>query len=203
MSGMDVEVHEVVLPPALVVVLGRLIDELLALHDEPPGTSDPVWDRLYPVTSSATADDAEIRELVHPDLVTSRREALTAIAGHLETSVESADGAVILLDDDQAVQFLGAVNDVRLALAARVQPALFSDPDVEWPPDAPSRRRAAMVELVDHLAWLQEQLLASLDAETQAHYQALDHDTAQEPDPRADGDQGDGHGHGHDGEDER
>lgn len=185
---MDVEVHELVLPPALVTVLGRLIEELLALHDDPPEDGDPVWDRLYPATSATASDDVEIRELVHPDLALSRRTALTEISAHLQTSTATADGgARILFDDEQAVEFLGVVNDVRLALAARVQPALFTEPETDWPPLTRARRITAMVELVDHLAWLQEQLLTSLDPGTQSHDDTHGHELGHDAPPDATG----------------
>ncbi len=176
---MDIEVHELVLPPVLVEVLSRLVDDLARMHEDPP-EGDPVWDRLYPPASPGTDDDADIRALVHPDLVERRRESLATIRDHLEGTRETDEGAVVLLDDEQCVAFLGAVNDVRLALAVRVDPGLFSDPDVEWPPRRPSVSERVMLELVDHLAWLQEEVLAAIDPETQAHYD-VDPDRGDEP----------------------
>lgn len=169
---MDVEVHRLVLPPLLVEVLSRLVDDLARMHDDPPD-DDPVWDRLYPATSTG-ADDADIRELVHPDLVERRRESLATIRDHLDQTRETDEGAVVLLDDEECVAFLGAVNDVRLALAVRVDPRLFTDPETEWPPPRPSMSERVMLELVDHLAWLQEEVLASLDPDTQAHHDGDD-----------------------------
>lgn len=167
---MDVEVHQLVLPPMLVTILIDLLEQLTQLHDDPPAGRDPVWDRLYPATSPGADDDAAIRELVHPDLVQERRAALVTISSHLSQATEGPEGTVVLLDDQECVHFLGAVNDVRLALAARIQPDLFSASDAQWPPRRPSRDVQAMLELVDHLAWLQEQVLSDLDPDSQTHY---------------------------------
>ena len=191
---MDIEVHELVLPPVLVEVLSRLVDDLARMHEDPPA-DDPVWDRLYPSASPGAEDDAAIRELVHPDLVERRRASLVTIRDHLQGTRETDEGAVVLLDDEQCVAFLGAVNDVRLALAVRVDPGLFSDPDVEWPPRRPSVSERVMLELVDHLAWLQEEVLAAIDPETQAHYDTIG------PSDNDDNDGGEGGEGGSDGDD--
>lgn len=179
MTTVDVEVHQLVLPPMLVTILVDLLDQLTQLHDDPPHEGDPVWDRLYPATSPGADDDAAIRKLVHPDVVEQRRQALATIATHLGQAQEGPEGTVVLLDDEQSVHFLGAVNDVRLALAARIQPDLFETPDAPWPPRRPSRDVRAMLELVDHLAWLQEQVLSELDPDGHVHDdEHPDHDDA-------------------------
>lgn len=164
--------HQVVVPAGAVGLLGRLVDELVALHDE-PDPDHPSWQRLYPRTSDDDAVDADLRELVHPDLVEGRRATFVLVAELLADHDDDAER--ITVDDEQAVALLGVVNDLRLAIAARVDlPGLLSD-------DAggravPDQSVVAAMQVVDWLAMLQEQVLAVIAPESQLHFDDPSHD---------------------------
>lgn len=161
--------HRLVLPPGTVAVLRHLVGRLVALHDEAPA-DDRAWQRLYPSTTADPRLDRDLRELVHPDLVDGRLAAFEAVGEVLAEA--DADASRLDLDDDQAVAFLGVVNDIRLAVAADVDlPGLLGD-DGRLPPDLPEATRAA-IELVDWLSLLQDQVLASLAPESLAYQQEL------------------------------
>ncbi len=168
--------HEVVVPSGTVGLLARLVDELVALHDE-PDPDHPSWRRLYPPTSTDEAIDADLRDLLHPDLVEGRRAAFATVAEVLADHDPRAERLV--LDDEQAVAVLGVVNDVRLAIAARVDlPGLLED-RADRP--VPDEATVAAVQVVDWLAMLQEQLLAGIAPESQQHFDDPVHDDPDAP----------------------
>lgn len=163
--------HEVVVPSGTVGLLARLVDELVALHDE-PDPEHPSWQRLYPATSTDESVDADLRDLVHPDLVEGRQAAFAVVAAVLADHDPDAERLVI--DDEQAVSLLGVVNDVRLAIAARVDlPGMLEGRTDRTVPDEAT---VAAVQVVDWLAMLQEQLLAGIAPESQHHFDDPVHD---------------------------
>lgn len=164
--------HRLVLPAGTVALLRHLVGQLVALHDEAPA-DDPAWQRLYPSTTADPRLDRDLRDLVHPDLVDGRMAAFQVVGEVLD----DADGAGVDvdLDDDQAVALLGVVNDVRLALSARVDLPGLVDDDGELPDDLPEET-LAVVELVSWLALLQDQVLASLAPESLDHQREMARD---------------------------
>lgn len=195
--------HRLVLPAGAVRMLRGLLAELIALHDGAPtaadGSTHPAWRRLYPSTTADPRLDRDLRDLVHPDLVEGRREAFALVADVLAERFEQPDdlpdddpgaavadevrvglGApveVLRLDDDQAMAVLGVVNDIRLALAATVDMPSLLDDDDRLRDDVDDDARGT-VELVEWLAVVQEQVLATLAPLSQAHFDDPVHDRA-------------------------
>ena len=77
--------------------------------------------RLFPrVYLDPTEEDAEaeLQSLVHDDLVKQRIAGFDEIERLLAAGVPDGELVRLVLDDDQTEQFLRAVNDMRLAIAA-------------------------------------------------------------------------------------
>ncbi len=175
--------HRLALPRGAVSLLRGLVGELTALHDE-PDEDHPAWRRLYPRTTADPRLDRDLRELVHPDLVEGRRLALDVVGSALADADDDAD--VLDLDDEQAVALLGVLNDVRLALSARIDlPGLLDEHGGALPADLPDATRMT-VELVEWMAFLQEQVLSTVAPESQAHFDDPVHDRDGDPDPFGD-----------------
>lgn len=120
---------------------------------------DPVVARLFPATVTDDPDaDAELRALLYEDLLTDRLTALRELLALLDRATRHRGGLRIDLDAEEAVLVLGVLNDLRLAMGARVgDEALRREGE---PVDEATAQRLAVM---DHLGWLQEQLLAILD----------------------------------------
>lgn len=129
------------LRPAEAALIAKLADQLLDLLDErapaaagpadpldamvglagpaaemPQPPPDPVLSRLLP---DGYADDAaasaELRRLTESDLVSGKRAAARALRDGLGAE------KLPLLDEEQAQLWLGALNDLRLALGTRLE----------------------------------------------------------------------------------
>lgn len=123
---------------------------------------DPVVERLFPQAVLGDAEsDAELRRLLHDDLLAERLAALDDLVALLERGVAHRGGLRVDLDLEEASLVLGVLNDLRLSIGARigieeVDRDTITEEDPTW------YRLAVM----DHFAWLQEQLLAVLDPES-------------------------------------
>ncbi|MFG3245055.1 DUF2017 domain-containing protein [Streptomyces sp. NPDC048187] len=144
---------------------------------EPP--SDPVLRRLFPdaygdpegAPQAAEAEEqrahsAEFRRYTENDLRAGKRDsALAVIRGLDAVASQSAgeDGAVLKLSADESRQWLGALNDLRLAIGSRLEIADEDDTDLLYrlPDDDP---RKPMVMAYLWLGGLQESLVATLMA---------------------------------------
>lgn len=166
-------------------VLRGLVEELLALltDDEPadaaPGADvppeaaelaamvgigtattlpdDPVLARLFP--NGYTDDDeasADFRRYTEPAL----RDRKRANAGTMLQTL-AAGGGKIVLAPEQALAWLGALNDLRLALGTRAEIEEDWEERVDALPEDDPRRY--ILALYDLLSWLQETLVRSLD----------------------------------------
>ncbi|MGH3440860.1 MAG: DUF2017 family protein [Nitriliruptorales bacterium] len=135
------------LPPALRALL------------EGGDTEDPVLGRLFPPVSPDDADtDAEVRRLIYDDLLQERLESLTAFTEILEAARSRRGKTVLDLDAEQAQAALSVLNDLRLTLGMRVGiTSLDRDEIDETHPAYPT------LAVMDHLAWIQEELLSVLD----------------------------------------
>jgi hypothetical protein len=124
---------------ALVVRLyGEEIDILRQLGEElgqllaSPVAGDPVTDRLFPrAYLDPTEEDAETewQRLVHPDLVESRVNAVTAMLHTLPADVKTGELAEARLDPEQEEAWLRMLNDTRLATGTRL--GVTEDSDLE------------------------------------------------------------------------
>ncbi|GCD37380.1 hypothetical protein OEIGOIKO_05171 [Streptomyces chrestomyceticus JCM 4735] len=166
-------------------------DPLAALFTEGPSEppSDPALARLFPdayggpdeVPDDAThAAAAEFRRYTENDLRTRKREdalavvraldALGPVGGARRTDGSDAaapegavDGAVLRLKPDESRQWLGALNDLRLAIGTRLE---VTDEDESGEllrlPDSDPRKPMVMAYL--WLGGLQESLIETLTA---------------------------------------
>ncbi|MEX2420993.1 MAG: DUF2017 family protein [Actinomycetota bacterium] len=125
------------------------------IHDalSHPDPDDPVYKRLFPPAVLGDPDaERELRELLVDDLLASRRAGLDALVALFDRATPHRNGVRIDLVDDEPLLVLGVLNDVRLAIGARI--------DI----DALDRDAVAYrLALMDHLGWWQEQLLVLLD----------------------------------------
>lgn len=160
------------LAPFEVDLLGRLRDELAGTLSE-GDPSDPVVRRLFPATVTGDDDaDSELRAMIHDELLRSRLEALDALVTVLARATRVRGRSRLDLDVDEANLFLGVLNDLRIALGARIG---IEQLDRDGIDDADPV--AAALAIIDHFAWLQEQLLAILDPAAVRHYEDGPHGT--------------------------
>ncbi|MFJ6565887.1 DUF2017 domain-containing protein [Streptomyces sp. NPDC091292] len=141
---------------------------------EPP--SDPVLFRLFPDayggpgTEDATGDEAdelmaysaEFRRFTENDLRARKREDALAVVHTLDALGAAGDGgAVLKLAPEQSRQWLGALNDLRLAIGARLDVSDEDDADLLYRlPDSDPRKPMVMAYL--WLGGLQETLVSTL-----------------------------------------
>lgn len=127
---------------------------------------DPVVARLFPPTVGGDDEaDRELRGLIHDDLLRSRLASLDTLLALLERGTRRGRGIRVDLVDEEPLLVLGVLNDLRLAIGAQV--GIGSLEREQLDPDDPVTYRVAVM---DHLAWLQEQLLQVLDpASTRVH----------------------------------
>jgi hypothetical protein len=137
----------------------ELEDPLAAMVGLPSGEvhlpDDPVLLRLLP---DAYRDDdgaaADFRRYTDSELRATKRGHATVV---LETVPEG--GGRLDLDRDQCDAWLGALNDMRLALGTSMGVTEETDPE-DYPEDHPARQA---LEVYGWLGYLQESLLSCLD----------------------------------------
>jgi hypothetical protein len=121
--------------------------------------TDPIVKRLFPRTLDGDDEaDAELRRLLHDDLLAARLAGLDALVEVLERGSPHRGHLRVDLRDDEPLLVLGVLNDLRLAIGARIGIEDLDRRQVEE--DDPVSYRLAVM---DHLAGMQEQLLAILD----------------------------------------
>lgn len=148
-----------------VALLRRLRDELAAvLHGD---TDDEIVRRLFPAAVTGDDDaDEELRRLMHDDLLQSRLTALDEVLAYLDRGQRVRRRLVVDLVEGEPVLVLGVLNDLRLALGARIGFDALEERGT-FPPDDP---RVPSLAVMDYLAMWQEQLLAVLDPVSTSHY---------------------------------
>ncbi|KAA6221629.1 DUF2017 domain-containing protein [Streptomyces albofaciens JCM 4342] len=157
-------------------------DPLAALFTDGPSEppSDPALARLFPnayggpdeVPDDAThAAAAEFRRYTENDLRARKREDALAVVRALDAlgpvggkgGEGAVDGAVLRLKPDESRQWLGALNDLRLAIGTRLE---VTDEDESGElfrlPDSDPRKPMVMAYL--WLGGLQESLIETLTA---------------------------------------
>ncbi|GGQ69628.1 DUF2017 domain-containing protein [Streptomyces flaveolus] len=144
---------------------------------EPP--SDPVLRRLFPdaygdpegTPQAKEAEEqrehsAEFRRYTENDLRAGKRENALAVIRALDALASASasageDGAVLKLSPDESRQWLGALNDLRLAIGSRLEIADEDDSDLLYRlPDEDPRKPMVMAYL--WLGGLQETLVSTL-----------------------------------------
>lgn len=140
---------------------------------EPP--TDPVLRRLFPDaygnpeepaslrdTEEQRAHSAEFRRFTENDLRAGKRDnALAVIRSLDELTAAGEGGAVLKLSAGESRQWLGALNDLRLAIGSRLEIDDEGDTDLLFRlPDEDPRKPMVMAYL--WLGGLQETLVATL-----------------------------------------
>ncbi|MGW2741971.1 DUF2017 domain-containing protein [Streptomyces sp. NPDC001450] len=141
---------------------------------EPP--TDPVLRRLFPDAYSdperapespaeaeeCLAHSAEFRRYTENDLRAGKRENALAVIRSLDALSPVDDGGAILkLSPEESRSWLGALNDLRLAIGARLEITDEDDTDLLYRlPDEDPRKPMVMAYL--WLGGLQETLVATL-----------------------------------------
>ncbi|MEV0980619.1 DUF2017 domain-containing protein [Streptomyces sp. NPDC049915] len=141
---------------------------------EPP--SDPVLKRLFPdaytdpeeqpagtrEAEERAAHSAEFRRYTENDLRAGKRENALAVIRSLDALSPAGDGgAVLKLSPGESQQWLGALNDLRLAIGSRLEITDEDDTDLLYRlPDEDPRKPMVMAYL--WLGGLQETLVTTL-----------------------------------------
>ncbi|MFP8884861.1 DUF2017 domain-containing protein [Streptomyces mangrovi] len=136
---------------------------------EPP--SDPVLARLFPdayggpgagMDAGTREAAAEFRRYTENDLRARKREDGLAVVRTLDSLATTGEGgAVLTLTPEQSRQWLGALNDLRLAIGARLEITEDEDGDELYAlPDGDPRKPMVMAYL--WLGALQESLVETL-----------------------------------------
>ena len=123
-------------------------------HDSPP--EDEVLHRLLPNAYADAVDASEFRRYTESTLRSKKQAHAISMRIHLKSA---ADG-IVDLDHDNANAWLGAINDIRLALGVRLKVENGSQEHLEiLAPDDPLR---GVYSVYTWLGWLQESLLSAL-----------------------------------------
>jgi hypothetical protein len=131
----------------------------ITAHDTPP--DDEVLLRLLPNAYADQVDASEFRRYTESTLRQKKQAHAMAMRMHLKAAVDG----VVELDHDSANAWLGAMNDVRLALGVRLKVEENTHQELELlAPDDPMR---GIYAVYSWLGWLQESLIDALMDENQ------------------------------------
>jgi len=131
----------------------------ITAHDTPP--DDEVLLRLLPNAYADQVDASEFRRYTESTLRQKKQAHAMAMRMHLKAAVDG----VVELDHDSANAWLGAMNDVRLALGFRLKVEENTHQELELlAPDDPMR---GVYAVYSWLGWLQESLIDALTDENQ------------------------------------
>ena len=131
----------------------------ITVHDTPP--EDEVLLRLLPNAYADQVDASEFRRYTESTLRQKKQAHALAMRLHIKSAVDG----VVELDHDSANAWLGAMNDVRLALGVRLNVEANTQQDLELlAPDDPMR---GVYAVYSWLGWLQESLIDALMDENQ------------------------------------
>ena len=123
-------------------------------HDSPP--EDEVLRRLLPNAYADEVQASEFRRYTESTLRGKKQAHAMSMRMHLKAS----DDGFVDLDHDNANAWLGALNDIRLALGVRLKVDQNSSEQLELlAPDDPMR---GVFAVYTWLGWLQESLLSAL-----------------------------------------
>ena len=126
----------------------------ITTHDSPP--EDDVLLRLLPNAYADQVDAAEFRRYTESTL----RSKKYGHSMSMRITLKSAEDGIIEFDHDGANDWLGAMNDIRLALGVRLKVEQTSHEELELlAPDDPMR---GVYAVYSWLGWLQESLIVAL-----------------------------------------
>jgi hypothetical protein len=132
-------------------------DPLAQLFAEGPSKppDDPALARLFPDAYEDGGDAAEFRRFTENDLRARKREDALAMVRVLD-----AGGPVLNLTPDEARQWLGGLNDLRLTIGTRLEITEEESDELYRLPDSDPRKPLVMAYL--WLGGLQESLVETL-----------------------------------------
>ena len=126
----------------------------ITTHDTPP--DDEVLLRLLPNAYADQVDASEFRRYTESTLRQKKQAYAMAMRMHLMSAVDG----IVEVDHEGAKAWLGAMNDVRLALGVRLKVEQNSHEELEiLAPDDPMR---GVYAVYSWLGWLQETLISVL-----------------------------------------
>jgi hypothetical protein len=152
--------YRVRLSPQEVGVLRGLPEQLRSVLDA--SEPDPVTERLFPTAYRDPEDrerQEEYRRLVTDDLLAAKLANLELVVATLERGELHQRRWTVELTEEEALAWLGVLNDLRLALGVRLQ--ITEDFDGVVAPDDPE---APAKHLLSYLGWLEEHLVEALSA---------------------------------------
>lgn len=152
--------YRVRLSPEEVEVLRGLPAQLRSVLDA--AEPDPVTERLFPPAYRDPEDrerQDDYRRLVHDELVAAKLANLDLVVGTLERGALRQRRWSVELTEEEALAWLGVLNDLRLALGVRL--GISEDFDGVVTPDDPD---APAKHLLSYLGWLEEHLVAALSS---------------------------------------
>jgi hypothetical protein len=148
------------LSPQEVEVLRGLPAQLREVLDA--DQPDPVTERLFPTAYRDPEDrerQQEYRRLVQDDLLAAKLANLEMVTATLDRGELRQRRWTVELTEEEALAWLGVLNDLRLALGVRLEITEDFDGQVD---DADPR--APAMHLLSYLGWLEEHLLEALSA---------------------------------------
>ncbi|MBL3666762.1 DUF2017 domain-containing protein [Streptomyces sp. M2CJ-2] len=172
--SLAVQLMELIGPGPAEEAPGDPLAELFAEGPSEPPT-DPVLRRLFPDaygdpeepasprdTEEQRAHSAEFRRFTENDLRAGKRDNALAVIRSLDGLTTAGEGeAVLKLSAGESRQWLGALNDLRLAIGSRLEIDDENDTDLLFRlPDEDPRKPMVMAYL--WLGGLQETLVATL-----------------------------------------
>ena len=147
------------LHPKEVELLRQLVDDLTRAIGAGASEHDAVHARLFPPAVLGDPDaDQEVRDLISDALLSDRLAALEEVLALLGRGRTQRGRVVTELVEDEPLQVLTVLNDVRLAIGARIDVEALDREQVHEDDEA-----AFPLAVMDHLGWWQEQLLELLD----------------------------------------
>lgn len=152
--------YRVRLSPEEVGVLRGLPDQLRSVLEE--AEPDPVTERLFPPAYRSPEDSerqAEYRRLMQEDLLAEKLANVGLVVSTLDRGQQRQRRWTVELTEEEALAWLGVLNDLRLALGVRLD--ITEDFDGLVAPDDPD---AAAKHLLSYLGWLEEHLVQALSA---------------------------------------
>jgi hypothetical protein len=151
---------DVTLEPTELDLVRDLPEQLRALYEG--ATDDPARERLFPrayLDPTEEQAEQEWQEVVHPDLLAGRLEALDRLTATLEGAERGRrDRVVVHLEADDVPAWLAVLNDARLALGTR----LGVTDDADLGPVSPDDPNAAVVAAYGWLTYLEGELVETL-----------------------------------------
>jgi Domain of unknown function (DUF2017) len=138
-------------------LLAALPEQLRDVLDGP--NDDPARERIFPrayLDPTAEAEEQEWQELVHPELLRDRVDALELVTVTLARAEPAGEWSEIALTPDEVQAWLGVLNDTRLVLGTRLE---ITEDDHTVDSSDP---RAPAFAVYHWLTWLQGDLVEML-----------------------------------------